>query len=61
MVGSLEALVADPAKLVTKENFSTAIDEAKAVLKPGESKNVPKEIDIFLKAFDQVLKDASIK
>ncbi|KFX67252.1 Qat anti-phage system ATPase QatA [Paraburkholderia fungorum] len=60
-VGSLEALVADPAKLVTKENLSTAIDEAKAVLKPGESKNVPEEVEAFRKAFDQLLKDAGIE
>jgi len=61
IVGSLEALVADPAKLLTKENLSTAIDEAKAVLKPGESKNVPEEVEAFRKAFDQLLKDAGIK
>ncbi|MBO9829265.1 NTPase KAP [Xanthomonas sp. A2111] len=61
IVGSLEALVADPAKLLTKENLSTAIDEAKAVLKSGESKNVPEEVEAFRKAFDQLLKDAGIK
>lgn len=61
IVGSLEALVADPAKLVTKENLSTTIDEVKAVLKPGESKNVPEEVEAFRKAFDQLLKDAGIK
>ena len=60
IVGSLEALVADPAKLVTKENLSTAIDEAKDLLKPGESKNVPEEVEAFRKAFDQLLKDAGI-
>ncbi|CAJ0807494.1 hypothetical protein LMG19083_04571 [Ralstonia psammae] len=61
VVGSLEALVADPAQLVTKENLSTAIDEAKALLKPGESKNVPEEVEAFRKAFDELLKDAGIK
>ncbi len=61
IVGSLEALMADPSKLVTKENLSTAIDEVKAVLKPGESKNVPEEVEAFRKAFDQLLKDAGIK
>jgi predicted KAP-like P-loop ATPase len=61
IVGSLEALVADPAKLVTKENLSTAINEAKDLLKPGESKNVPEEVEAFRKAFDQLLKDAGIK
>ncbi|MCV3997696.1 KAP family NTPase [Pseudomonas aeruginosa] len=61
IVGSLEALVAAPSKLVTKENLSTVIDEVKAVLKPGESKNVPEEVEAFRKAFDQLLKDAGIK
>ncbi len=61
IVGSLEALMADPSKLVTKENLSTAIDEVKAVLKPGESKNVPEEVEAFRKAFDQLLRDAGIK
>jgi predicted KAP-like P-loop ATPase len=61
IVGSLEALVADPAKFVTKENLSTAIKEAKDLLKPGESKNVPEEVEAFRKAFDQLLKDAGIK
>ena len=61
IVGSLEAVIADPAKLATKESLSTAIDEVKAVLKPGETKNVPEEVEAFRKAFDQLLKDAGIK
>lgn len=61
IVGSLEALVADPAKIATKENLTTAVDEVKAVLKPGESKNVPEEVEAFRKAFDRLLKDAGIK
>ncbi len=61
IVGSLEAVVADPAKVATKENLATAIDEVKAVLKPGESKNVPEEVEAFRKAFDQLLGDAGIK
>ncbi|HGP5703694.1 TPA: P-loop NTPase fold protein, partial [Vibrio cholerae O1] len=43
------------------ETLSTAIDEVKAVLKPGETKNVPEEVEAFRKAFDQLLKDAGIK
>jgi len=61
IVGSLEALVADPAKIATRENLTTAVDEVKAVLKPGESKNVPEEVEAFRKAFDRLLKDAGIK
>ncbi len=61
IVGSLEELVADPTKLLNKENISTAIEDAKALLKLDESKNVPEEVEAFRKAFDQLLKDAGIK
>lgn len=61
IVGSLEALVVDPAKIATKVNLTAAMDEVKAVLKPGESKNVPEEVEAFRKAFDRLLKDAGIK
>ena len=61
IVGSLEAVVADPAKLATKENISTVIDEVKSVLKPSEAKNVPEEVEAFRKAFDRLLKDAGVK
>lgn len=61
IVGSLEALLADPTKIATKENLKRAADEVRAVLKPGESKNVPEEVESFRKAFDRLLKDAGIK
>lgn len=61
IVGSLEALVEDPAKIATKENLAAAVDEVKTVLKPGESKNVPEEVEAFRKAFDRLLKDADVK
>lgn len=61
IIGSLEAVLADPAKLATKEALSTAVDEVKAVLKPSESKNVPEEVEAFRKAFDKLLNDAGIK
>lgn len=61
IIGSLEEVMADPAKLATKENISAAIDEVKEVLKPSENKNVPEEVEAFRKAFDQLLKDAGIK
>lgn len=61
IVGSLEALMADPAKLATKENLATAIDEVNGVLKERDKKNVPEEVEAFRKAFDQLLKDAGIK
>ena len=61
IIGSLEAVLADPAKLATKENLLTTVEEVKAVLKPGETKNLPEEVEGFRKAFDQLLKDAGIK
>lgn len=60
LVGSLEGMLADPAKLATKESLSTVIGEVKDVLRPSERKNVPEEVEAFRKAFDQLLKDAGI-
>lgn len=61
IVSSLEGLVADPGKLATKVNLETTIEEVKDILKEGETKNVPEEVEAFRKAFDQLLKDAGIK
>lgn len=61
IIGSLEGVLADPAKLATKENLSAVIDEVEAVLKPSETKNVPQEVEAFRKAFDKLLKDAGIR
>lgn len=60
IVGSLQGLLADPGKLVTKENIQTTIDEVKGILKEGETKNVPEEVEAFRNAFGQLLKDAGI-
>jgi predicted KAP-like P-loop ATPase len=62
ILGRLESMVGDPAKLATKENLDAAIDGVKSLIKndPG-SKSVPKEIAEFRKAFDQLLKEAGIK
>lgn len=61
IIGTLESVLADPAKLATKENLATVVDEVKEVLKPGETKNVPEEVGAFRKAFDQLLKEAGVK
>lgn len=61
LVGSLQSMVSDPDKFATKENLLAAIDEVKYVLKPGEAKNVPEEVEAFRKAFDDLLKEAGIK
>ncbi len=61
VVGALEGLFVDPAKVATKENITAAIDGVKSILKPGETKNVPEEVEAFRKAFDKLLKDAGVK
>lgn len=61
VLGTLEGMFADPGKLATKENLTSAIDGVKEMLKPAETKNVPEEVEAFRKAFDKLLKDAGIK
>ena len=62
ILGGLESMLADPAKLATKANLDAAIDGVKGLLKDKpDTKNVPEEISEFRKAFDQLLKDAGIK
>ena len=61
IVGTLESWMSDPGKLATKENLEKAVEEAKGLLKPSESKNVPEEVEAFRNAFDELLKDAGIK
>ena len=64
IVGTLEGFLADPAKLATKDNVTAAIDGVKGLLKPESectSTNVPEEISAFRKAFDDLLKKASVE
>lgn len=62
VVGMLEGLIADPAKLATKENLNGALDGVKGLLKPAaETTNVPEEISAFRKAFDDLLTKAGIE
>ena len=64
IVGTLEGLVADPAKLATKDNVLAAINGVKGLLKPageGDSVNVPEEINAFRKAFDDLLEKAGVE
>jgi len=60
LLGKLKGMVADPAKLATKENLDGAIEGAKDLLKPS-SKKVPQEIEAFRKAFDELLEKAGVK
>lgn len=62
ILGGLESMLSDPAKLATKENLQTAVGTVKSVMKDeAESKNVPQEIGEFRKAFDDLLQQAGIK
>lgn len=62
VVAGLESALSDPAKLASKDNIDTVINEARALIKPeSDSKNVPEEIGEFRKAFDGLLKAAGIK
>jgi predicted KAP-like P-loop ATPase len=61
ILGSLENVLVDPAKLATKDNLTSVVDEMKAVLKSGETKNVPEEVEAFRKAFDRLLEEAGVK
>jgi KAP family P-loop domain len=61
ITSGLQNILADPAKLATKENLTAAIDGVQSVLKPSEPKHVPEEIVEFRKAFDKLLSDAGIK
>lgn len=61
VAGILRGIFADPSILATKENYDKAIDSVQGLLKPGESKNVPEEIEAFRKAFDDLLKQAGVQ
>ena len=59
VLDGLNAIVADPLQLATKENLQKAVDGIEGSLKPA-SKNVPHEIEEFRKAFDKLLKKADV-
>ncbi len=62
ILGGLESMLSDPAKLATKENLETVVGTVKSVMMDeAESKNVSLEIGEFRKAFDDLLKQAGIK
>jgi predicted KAP-like P-loop ATPase len=63
IVSTLEGVLADPAKLATKDNVQSAIEGVKGLLKEkdGESANVPEEINAFRKAFDDLLEKAGVE
>jgi predicted KAP-like P-loop ATPase len=64
IVGTLEGILADPAKLATKDNLEAAVEGVKGLLKPkgeGDPTNVPEEINAFRKAFDDLLDKAGVE
>lgn len=60
-VGVLKGFASDPSKLANKESYDKAIEGVESLLKEGESKHVPKEIDDFRKAFDELLDKSGVK
>ncbi len=62
VIGTLEGVISDPAKLANKENLQAVVEGAKDLLKPeGDSTNVPEEIKEFRKAFDELLTLAGVE
>ncbi len=64
VVGTLEGLLTDPAKLATKDNITGAIESVQGLLKPAgenDSTNVPEEINAFRRAFDELLEKAGVE
>lgn len=58
---AITEVLADPAKLATKESLEAAIGTLDGLLKPAaDSKNVPEEIAEFRKEFDNLLKAADV-
>lgn len=60
IVRTLQGVLADPAALATKESIGQAIDGIQSVMKPTESKSVPREVEAFREAFNHLLRDAAI-
>lgn len=60
IVSTLQGWLSDPAALATKENIGEAIEAVKSVMTPRESKSVPREVEAFRKAFDNLLVEAEV-
>lgn len=60
VVGTIKGIFADPSKLATQENYDKVVEGIEGLIKSGESKNVPEEIEAFRKAFDGLLTKAGI-
>jgi len=62
IIGTIESIFANPAKLATKDSLDAVSTQVKDLLKPKESTtNVPEEIDAFRKAFDDLLAKAGVE
>lgn len=60
IIKTLQDVISDPAALATKENIGQAIDGIQSVMKPANSKSVPREVEAFRGAFDKLLTEAKI-
>lgn len=53
-------LILEALKKINRDNFEAAVDEAKSLIKPAGSKNIPVEIEAFRKDFDKLLDAAKV-
>ncbi|HAT1757208.1 TPA: NTPase KAP [Legionella pneumophila] len=60
IIDTVKSKLSDPATLATKENAEQAIELFSNLLKDGDSRSVPKEINEFRKAFSDLLEKAKI-
>lgn len=61
VVDKLRQFASDPTQLATKENLVVMADGISSILTPSAETNVPKEVEAFRKAFDDLLDKAGIK
>jgi len=57
---TLKGWLRAPTELATKENIESVVANVGGLMKPAESKQIPKEIEEFRKAFDRLLDEAKI-
>lgn len=53
-------LILDAFKSVNKDSFEAAVDEARSLIRPADSKNIPMEIEAFRNDFDKLLNEAKV-
>ncbi len=60
VVNFMKGVIADPTKVINRENYEQAIDGVQSLFKEGGSKSVPAEIEAFRSSFSELLSKADI-